>query len=131
MMWFSFVDERFWFHTPQPEDGPSSPFLTAAETGQLVSVMAATFNPPDDVRQIRTTGHARIEADSWSRTAGIYERYIDGWSDTWRMQAQSPRYRLWSMSPDRGMAVSYPSLQNSVPFRWSTRDELLDALRTQ
>ncbi len=60
-MWFSVGDDRLWFHTPDGGDH-SSPFLRAAADNREVAVMIATFDPPDDVRQVRVTGPARLEA---------------------------------------------------------------------
>jgi hypothetical protein len=33
--------------------------------------------------------------------------------------AASAGYRLWSMSPDRGMAVAYPGLADGPVFSWA------------
>jgi hypothetical protein len=90
MMWFLAEDDRLWFHTAETPDLPS-PFRRAAREQQDVAVM---------VRR-------------------IYRRYVDGWTPKWERQATSASYHLWSMSPDRGMAVSYPGLNDSPTFRWS------------
>lgn len=58
MMWFVAEEGRLWFHTPV-SDGRPSPFLAAARDNREVAVMIATFDPPDDVRQVRTTGPRR------------------------------------------------------------------------
>ncbi|WP_410579526.1 pyridoxamine 5'-phosphate oxidase family protein [Amycolatopsis sp. lyj-108] len=118
MMWFVAEEGRLWFHTPV-SDGPPSPFLAAARDDREVAVMVATFAPPDDVRQVRMTGPARLEAKDVSRIRRIYERYVPAWSPSWAEHAASPDARLWSMSPDRGMAVAYPGLENRPVFRWS------------
>ena len=117
MMWFVLADGRLWFHTPQANDRPS-PFLRAAAEGREVAVMIATFNPPD-VRQVRVSGPARLEAQEHARVHAIYSRYIDAWTSAWEEQASSADYCLWSMSPQRGIAVSYPGLENTPVFRWS------------
>ncbi|AGM06486.1 pyridoxamine 5'-phosphate oxidase family protein [Amycolatopsis keratiniphila] len=122
MMWFVAEEGRFWFHTPV-SDGAPSPFLAAARDNREVAVMVATFAPPDDVRQLRTSGPARLEAKDLARIRRIYERYIPGWSPDWAKHAASPDARLWSMSPDRGMAVTYPGLENRPVFRWTNPAE--------
>lgn len=118
MMWFLAEDGRLWFHTPESSD-PPSPFLRAAREHQDVAVMVATFNPPADVRQVRMTGRAQFGARDKQRVRRIYRRYVDAWAAKWEQQATSPSYHLWSISPDRGMAVSYPSLNDGPIFRWS------------
>jgi hypothetical protein len=118
MMWFVLDDSRLWFHTPEV-DGPPSPFLEAAAAGHDVAMMVATFNPPDDVRQVRASGPARLEARDEARVRAIYSRYLDAWTPGWEEQASSAGYRLWSMSPQRGMAVTYPGLEDRPVFRWS------------
>lgn len=122
MMWFVAEEGRLWFHTPVP-DGRPSPFLTAARDYREVAVMVATFDPPDDVRQVRMTGPARLEVEDVARIQRIYERYIPAWSMDWADHAAAPGARLWSMSPDRGMAVAYPGLENRPVFRWSSAAE--------
>lgn len=117
MMWFVLEDGRLWFHTPEEHDRPS-PFLRAAAEGREVAVMVATFNPPD-IRQVRVSGPAQLEAFQDRRVRAIYGRYIDAWTHEWEEQASSTGYRLWSMSPQRGMAVTYPGLENRPAFRWS------------
>jgi len=118
MMWFVAEERRLWFHTPVLDDRPS-PFLDAARHNRDVAVMIATFAPPDDVRQVRMTGPARLETKDVARVRRIYERYIPGWSPQWADHAASPNALLWSMSPDRGMAATYPGLENRPVFRWS------------
>jgi hypothetical protein len=117
MMWFVLDDGRLWFHTPEVDE-PPSPFLRAAAGGHEVAVMVATFNPPD-VRQVRASGPARLEARQDVRVRAIYSRYIDAWTPGWEEQAGSAGYRLWSMSPQRGMAVTYPGLEDGPVLRWS------------
>lgn len=118
MMWFLAEDERLWFHTPEPPGRPA-PFVRAARERAEVAVMVATFDPPADVRQVRMTGPARLEARDDVRVRRLYHRYVDGWTAKWERQATAASYRLWSMSPDRGMAVSYPGLEDGPAFRWS------------
>ncbi|WP_037312348.1 pyridoxamine 5'-phosphate oxidase family protein [Amycolatopsis orientalis] len=122
MMWFVAEENRLWFHTPEAGDRPA-PFLDAARLGRDVAVMVATFAPPDDVRQIRMTGPARLERKDVRRIRRIYERYIPAWTGTWAAHAASPEAVLWSMTPDRGMAVEYPGLENTPVFRWSSAVE--------
>ena len=81
--------------------------------------MVATFDPPDDVRQVRASGPARLEERDDARVRAIYDRYIDAWTPGWHEQAASAGYRLWSMRPERGMAVTYPGLADRPVFRWS------------
>lgn len=126
MMWFAFDEDCLWFHTPK---ALPSPFLRAATENREVSVMVATFSPPDDVRQVRMTGPARLEARDDGRVRGIYHRYVSTWTPKWERQATSANYRLWAMSPRRGMAVAYPDLEGSPDFRWSEPATFL-ALRT-
>ncbi|HEY7429282.1 MAG TPA: pyridoxamine 5'-phosphate oxidase family protein [Streptosporangiaceae bacterium] len=123
MMWFLAEDGRLWFHTPAPPGLPS-PFLRAAREHQDVAVMVATFNPPTDVRQVRMTGPARLGEQDHERVRRIYRRYVASWAPNWDRQATSPTYHLWSMSPDRGMAVSYPGLNDGPTFRWQDPSEL-------
>ena len=118
MMWFLVEDERIWFHTAEPPGLPA-PFLRAASERAEVAVMVATFNPPTDVRQVRMTGPARLEERDDARVRRLYHRYVDAWTPKWERQATAASYRLWSMSPDRGMAVTYPGLQDGPTFRWS------------
>ncbi|WP_409491457.1 pyridoxamine 5'-phosphate oxidase family protein [Amycolatopsis sp. cmx-11-12] len=122
MMWFVAEEGRLWFHTPV-SDGRPTPFLDAARGHREVAVMVATFDPPDDVRQVRMTGPARLETKDVARVRRIYERYIPGWSPDWEDHAASQDAVLWSMSPDRGMAVTYPGLANGPVFRWSNAAE--------
>lgn len=125
MMWFVLEDGRLWFHSPEPTTGKPAPFLHAAREGGDVAVMVATFDPPRDVRQFRTVGPARLEERDVSRVRRIYERYVPEWSDSWSSHAESPRFRLWSMAPERGMAVTYPDLDDRPTYRWSTGADLL------
>ncbi|OLT39554.1 hypothetical protein BJF85_25570 [Saccharomonospora sp. CUA-673] len=121
-MWFLLADGRLWFHSPV--DAPA-PFLDAAAAGREVSVLVATFAPPHDVRQFRTTGPASLEEPDLDRVHRIYERYLPEWTPDWTEQAASPRLRLWSMVPARGMAVAYPDLADADVYRWSDPSELL------
>jgi hypothetical protein len=116
MMWFAFEDDHLWFHSPE---APPAPFLRAAAENREVAVMVATFSPPDDVRQVRMTGPARLEARDEGRVRRIYERYVGAWTPAWDRQATSAGYRLWAMSPQRGMAVAYPDLADGPVFSWS------------
>jgi pyridoxamine 5'-phosphate oxidase-like protein len=118
MMWFMVEDERIWFHTAEPVGQPA-PFLSAARGGHPVAVMVASFDPPHDVRQVRTTGPARIEPRDLERVRRIYRRYVDEWTPKWERQATAAGYHLWSMSPASGMAVAYPDLDDAPVFRWS------------
>ncbi|MBB5858141.1 pyridoxamine 5'-phosphate oxidase family protein [Amycolatopsis umgeniensis] len=115
MMWFVAEENRLWFHTPE---GRPAPFLDAARLCRDVAVMVATFAPPDDVRQVRLTGPARLESKELPRIRRIYERYIPEWTDSWAAHAASPDAVLWSMAPERGMAVAFPDLENTPVFRW-------------
>jgi hypothetical protein len=63
-------------------------------------VLVAAFSPPD-VRQVRMTGPARLEAGDEGRVRRIYERYVSAWMPAFERQATSAGYRLWSMSPGR------------------------------
>jgi hypothetical protein len=120
MMWFAVEDGQVWFHSPR--DDPA-PFLRAAERNEPVAVMVATFSPPDDVRQVRMTGPARLaSARDDERVRRIYERYVPAWTPDWAGQATSENYCLWSMAPHRGMAVAYPGLAGGPPFHWSSPD---------
>jgi len=120
MMWFAVEDGQVWFHTPRDEPAP---FLRAAGRNEPVAVMVATFSPPDDVRQVRMTGPARLAAArDDDRVRRIYDRYVPKWTPDWEEQATSENYRLWSMTPERGMAVAYPGLAGGPPFRWSGSD---------
>lgn len=118
MMWFVLDEGRLWFHTPTG-GSPPSPHLRAAAEGREVAVMIATFNPPDDVRQVRMSGSAQLEDRDEGRVRAIYGRYIDAWTPGWHEQATSTDYHLWSMVPERGMAVTYPGLEGRPVFRWS------------
>jgi hypothetical protein len=115
---FLLEDDRLWFHTAEPPGLPA-PFIRAARQRAEVAVMVATFNPPTDVRQVLITGPARLEEHDVSRVRRLYHRYVDTWTPKWERQATSASYHLWSMSPDRGMAVTYPDLKDSPTFRWS------------
>ena len=117
MMWFLLEDDRLWFHTAE-SPGLPAPFLRAARARAEVAVMVATFHPPADVRQVRMTGPARLEEPDHARVRRLYGRYVDGWTGKWERQATSPSSRLWSMSPERGMAVAYPGLEDSPTYRW-------------
>ena len=119
-MWFAVEDGEVWFHTPRDEPAP---FLRAAERNEPVAAMVATFSPPDDVRQVRMTGPARLAAArDDDRVRRIYDRYVPEWTPDWEEQATSENYRLWSMTPERGMAVAYPGLAGGPPFHWSGPD---------
>jgi NAD(P)-dependent dehydrogenase (short-subunit alcohol dehydrogenase family) len=107
---------------------------------------------------LRTGGHGRIGKSGmnrlpvsgqtgnpwWARatpisyangsTAGWASSRLDldrgrGCTPKWERQANSANYFLWSMSPDRGMAVSYPGLRDSPTFRWSEPSELFSTVR--
>jgi hypothetical protein len=104
---------------------PPAPFLSAARGGREVAVMVATFDPPLDVRQVRTTRPARIEPRDLERVRRLYRRYVDAWTPKWERQATAASYHLWSMSPARGMAVAYPNLDDGPTFRWSDPHGLL------
>jgi hypothetical protein len=116
MMWFAVEDGQAWFHSPRTEPAP---FLRAASRGEPVAVMVATFSPPDDVRQVRMTGPARLAARDDGRVRRIYDRYVPEWTAAWEQQATSEDYCLWSMTPERGMAVAYPGLDDGPAFHWS------------
>jgi Pyridoxamine 5'-phosphate oxidase len=118
MMWFLMEDHRLWFHTPEVPGLPA-PFIRAAREGAPVAVMVATFSPPTDVRQVRMTGPARLEERDDARVRRLYGRYVDAWTPKWERQATLASYRLWSMSPERGMAVTYPDLRDGPTYRWS------------
>jgi hypothetical protein len=122
-MWFLVEDQRLWFHTPE-SPGLPAPFIRAARAQAPVAVMVATFDPPDDVRQVRMTGPARLEPRDDERVRRLYRRYVDGWAPKWERQATSAGYRLWSMSPERGMAVAYPGLRDGPAVRWAGPSEL-------
>jgi hypothetical protein len=123
MMWFLVEDDRLWFHTPELSGVPA-PFLRAARERREVAVMVATFDPPADVRQVRMTGPARLEEQDFERVRRLYRRYVAAWTPKWERQATLASYRPWSMSPDRGMAVSYPGLEDRPAFQWSKAFEL-------
>ena len=116
MMWYAYEDDHLWFHSPEADPAP---FLRAAAENRDVAVMVATFRPPDDVRQLRMTGPARLADRDEERVRRIYRRYVPAWSPAWDRQATSAGYRLWAMAPHRGMAVSYPGLADGPVFRWS------------
>lgn len=116
MVWFAVEDGQAWFHSPRTEPAP---FLRAASRGEPVAVMVATFSPPDDVRQVRMTGPARLAARDDDRVRRIYDRYVPEWTPDWQQQATSDDYCLWSMTPERGMAVAYPGLADGPAFHWS------------
>ncbi|GAA1246526.1 hypothetical protein GCM10009676_35900 [Prauserella halophila] len=115
-MWFLFADGRLWFHSPVDEPAP---FVAAASAGREVSALVATFSPPHDVRQFRATGPAALASRDLTRVHRIYERYLLEWSADWTAHAASGRFRLWSMVPERGMAVAYPGLAEAPVYRWS------------
>lgn len=119
-MWFLAERGRLWFHTP---DRPS-PFLAAARAGRDVAVLVAVFDPPD-VRQVRATGPARLADRADERVHRLYRRYVRTWTPEWEAQALSAGYRLWSMTPERGMAVAYPDLADGLVFRWTQLPEFL------
>jgi len=117
-MWFAFAEGRLWFHTSSRSRIPS-PFLAAAARGREIAVMIATFDPPHDVRQIRVTGPARIEPTDPDRVKAVHRRYVDDWTQAWERQATSADYHLWSLLPQRGMAVAYPGLSAGTECRWT------------
>lgn len=123
-MWFGFFEGRLWFHTPSVERRPS-PFLLAAGEGREVAAMVATFDPPNDVRQVRVTGPATQHPHDPDRARSIYDRYVPDWTDAWSAQAHSQALQLWSLLPQRGMAVHYPNLENTTPVRWTAPPDWL------
>jgi hypothetical protein len=125
MMWFLLEDGRLWFNSPEAQQDQPAPFLRAAGEAHDVAVMVATFDPPDDVRQFRAVGPARLEKRDVSRVRRIYERYVPEWSPSWSSHAESAKFRLWSMVPERGMAVTFPGLDDSPTCRWATEADLL------
>ncbi|MEU3624737.1 hypothetical protein [Amycolatopsis coloradensis] len=54
---------------------PAEPFLDAARDNREVAVMVATVNPPDDVRQVRMTGPAKLETKDVARGRGLAVTY--------------------------------------------------------
>jgi hypothetical protein len=124
-MWFLFDSGRFWFHSPPA----SRAFLETARRGNRVGVLVATWAPPSDVRQVRATGAARMEAHDVARVERIYERYLGddraAWRPAWESQIESEDYHLWSVVAERGTAVSYENLQDGPRARWSRPDDML------
>jgi hypothetical protein len=102
---------------------PGRPASVATVSGRGRPALA-TFQPPADVRQVRMTGPARLEERDHTRVRRLYDRYVGAWTPRWERQATADSYRLWSMSPDRGMAVAYPGLEDGPTFRWSQRSGL-------
>ncbi|MCM2577686.1 hypothetical protein [Streptomyces meridianus] len=98
-MWFDFAEGRLWFHTPLRSPNP---FLNAIEQGREIAAMISTFDPPEDIRQVRTTGPGRLEPTDPDRVRAIYRRYVADWDTTWEGQP----------SPIRG-------LQGQAEYRWS------------
>lgn len=123
-MWFLHRVGRMWFHTPSPGTR-RSPFLQAAEESRAVSVMVATFDPPQDVRQVRVTGPAQIAIRDDALVRAIYARYLEAWTPEWEEQATSHLHQLWSVPVVAGMAVSFPNLEGGTPFRWTSTPEFL------
>jgi hypothetical protein len=119
MMWFHLEDQRLWFTSL--DDG-RYPFVAAARAGGDVAVLVTTPERPDDVRQVRLTGPARIEEPDTDRVRRIYARYVTEWTPQWEETVTSPSLRLWSMSPERGMALTYP--HTAPPYRWRDAAEL-------
>src|SRR4029453_11109888 len=102
---------------------PGRPASVATVSGRGRPALA-TFQPPADVRQVRMTGPARLEERDHARVRRLYDRYVGAWTPRWERQATADSYRLWSMSPDRGMAVASPGLEDGPTFRWSQRSGL-------
>lgn len=122
-MWFVFADGRLWFHTPTRAPNP---FLAAIEQGREIAAMISSFDPPQDVRQVRATGPGRLEPNRPERTRAVYNRYVTDWDTAWERQVASPDYRLWSLFPQRGMAVAYPGLKGGAEYRWTHESELVE-----
>lgn len=87
--------------------------------------MVATFDPPIDVRQVRVTGPATQHPHDPDRARSIYDRYVPDWTDAWSAQAHSQALQLWSLLPQRGMAVHHPNLENTTPVRWTAPPDWL------
>lgn len=87
--------------------------------------MVSTFDPPGDVRQVRVTVPAGLEPPAPPRVRSMYERYVNVWSEAWEAQTSSDDLQLWSLAPERGMAVHYPGLQSTEPVRWATQSDWL------
>ncbi len=116
-MWFVFRDRRFWFSSPG-----GSPLPMAAAAGTEVAVLIDDFSPPDRIRQIRVRGAGRIEAHDRVTVERIYERYLGKVRRTWPQffveRAGDPRWVLWSVSPDSGVAVHFPNFRSGDERRW-------------
>lgn len=67
-----------------------------------------------------------MEPTDPERVRAIYSRYVTDWDAAWERQATSPDYRLWSLLPQRGMAVAYPGLKGGAEYRWTDEAELLE-----
>ncbi|TCP51938.1 hypothetical protein EV191_106102 [Tamaricihabitans halophyticus] len=123
VVWFCHADSRLWFNSPRGEGRPE-PFLDAARRGADVAVLAAIFNAPNDIRQFRATGPARLEDRDGVRVRRVYDRYISEWTPQWLEHLTSTRYQLWSVLPASGMAVDYSGFRDSPVFRWASVGEL-------
>jgi hypothetical protein len=116
-LWYLFGDGKFWFSSPK-----SSVLLRAAKRGAGLAVIVDDFNPPASIRQVRVRGHGRLESHDPEVVRRIYERYLGLAVDDWPpilhgMMGWADGWKLWSVSPESGMAVTSPSFAEEV-YRW-------------
>lgn len=115
-LWYIYKRGRFWFSSLA-----GSPLPASAERGTPVAVIVDDFHPPDSIRQVRVRGRARCEPHNPDTVRCIYRRYLgpdpQRWPEFFQARTEDPRWVLWSVSPDSGLAVSTPGF-HGPELRW-------------
>lgn len=101
-------------------DEPRLPASVATTTGRGNPALAMMWFVAEEGR---LWFHTPTSGDRPTPFLDAARRHFPGWSPDWADHAASPDAVLWSMSPDRGMAVTYPGLANGPVFRWSNAAE--------
>ncbi len=118
-LWYLFDDGRFWFSSLS-----GSPLPEAAMGPAEVAVIVDDFTPPASIRQVRVRGAAQLEDSDVARVRRIYSRYLGEddrvWPEFFQRRPSDPRWVLWSVWPDSGLAVSTPDFRGDE-YRWRTR----------
>jgi Pyridoxamine 5'-phosphate oxidase len=121
-LWFLLEHERFWFSSAR-----SSALSRAAARGGQVAVIVDDFNPPGSIRQVRVRGTSRLDQHDSQKVRRIYQRYLGTDFDRWPSFFQervnlTDEWTLWSVSPESGIAVTYPDFIGAE-FRWTSPGE--------
>ncbi len=120
-MWFLFEQGRFWLSSRI-----GSPILVALGAGSEVALIVDDFSPPTSIRQVRVRGPAAIAAHDPDRVVQIYRRYLGDSREAWPPQftdrPEDRTFALWTVTPRRGLAVTFPGFEPHE-VRWDSKGE--------